>query len=583
MFAADCTRAEIHDPQLRAAYRKCYDYGRSTRREDFLISLLMPPQLRPACCALFAALCVADDLADTGGSEGSKRLRAWQDALDTDLRLGTSEDPVRRALVHAMWCWNLSAGDVDATFAAFHQDALRTAPAAATWQEWRRRSRNTITPFLEQCLKMLRHAGVDTPLHLHHLDSYQRLADALLLTDALTDLAEDLGRGAAALPAEELQRFGVTEADLLERRWTPQVQALISHLLGQARSWLDNPQLWAGLPTGPALMMRTGCNLYHARLRAVEQAGPAVLRRTVQPSRAAGWRITGPARLMAAAAWRLFPLPTRRTVPVPTRPALSVPRTADRGLLPPRPHPGGARPPTLEPERMPRHVAVIMDGNGRWATARGLTRSDGHEAGVRMLVDAVHGALEIGLPYLTVYLLSTENREKRPPEEIDNLLTFAREQLLSGEFLQRRMRIRWAGLPDGLPVDFTDLLHNHEQVTKDRTGLNLTFCLNYGGRNELIQAANSMTDAARAGQLDGVRVSEHLLRSRLPLGELPDVDLLWRTGGEQRISNFLPWHTAYAELLFTDKLWPDMDRRDLWQAMTDYTHRNRRYGAVPAQ
>ncbi|XQE84285.1 polyprenyl diphosphate synthase [Streptomyces microflavus] len=581
MFAADCAQAEIHDPQLKAAYKACHDYLRTTRAEEFWCLQLMPSALRPACWALFAAHCLADDLADTTEGDGSQRLRAWREALDTDLRQGTSQDPVRQALVHTMWCWNLKADAFDVTFTALEKDALRTAPAAASWQQWRTRSKDTNVPFLLLCLTMLRHAGLDIPLHLTRLDAYQRLSDGLFLTDSLTDLADDLSRGDITLPAEELHRFGVCETDLLQRRWTPAVQALISHLLDTAHTWLDQPQLWTGLPPGPAVVLRTGCTLYRARLHAAEKAGPALLQHAARPPLAARLRITGPGGL-AATIWRLFP---PRTTHRASADPPGAPRSPDRFpklLQPPEPHAGGARPPALPAERMPRHVAIIMDGNGRWATARGLPRSHGHKTGGEMLVDVVHGALEIGLSHLTVYLLSTENLEKRPPQEIDKLLTFAREQLESGDFLRYDVRIRWAGLPDGLPRDFVDLLHTNEEATRDRTGLNLTFCLNYGGRSELTQAADSLADAARTGQFEGTRVSEHLLRSHLPLGDLPDVDLLWRTGGEQRISNFLPWHTAYAELLFTEKLWPDIDRRDLWEAMTQYTYRHRRYGAVPA-
>ncbi|WP_309050560.1 polyprenyl diphosphate synthase [Streptomyces sp.] len=583
MFAADCAQAEIHDPQLKAAYKTCHDYLRSTSAEEFWCLQLMPPALRPAGWALLAAYSLADDLADTTEGDGSQRLREWREALDTDLRHGTSEDPVRQALVHTMWCWNLKTAAFDVTFTALEKDALRTAPAAATWQQWRTRSKDTNVPFMLQCLTMLRHAGLDIPLHLTRLDAYQRLSDGLFLTDSLTDLADDLDRGDITLPTEELHRFGVCETDLLQHRWTPAVQALISHLLNTARTWLDQPQLWTGLPPGPAVVLRTGCTLYRARLHAAEKAGPALLQHAARPTLAARLRITGPGRLLAATTWRLFPLPELRTAPPPTRPVLPAPRTASPELpQPPEPHADGVRPPALPAECMPRHVAIIMDGNGRWATARGLPRNDGHKAGGKALVDVVHGAAEIGLPHLTVYLLSTENLEKRPPQEIDKLLTFAREQLESRDFLRYDVRIRWAGLPDGLPSDFVDLLRTNQAATEDRTGLTLTFCLNYGGRSELTQAADSLAGAARTGQLQGTRVSEHLLRSHLPLGDLPDVDLLWRTGGEQRISNFLPWHTAYAELLFTDKLWPDIDRRDLWKAMTQYSHRHRRYGAAPA-
>jgi undecaprenyl diphosphate synthase len=222
-----------------------------------------------------------------------------------------------------------------------------------------------------------------------------------------------------------------------------------------------------------------------------------------------------------------------------------------------------------------------MDGNGRWAQQRGLPRHEGHRAGAVTVREMVHGALEIGLRHLTLYTFSTENW-RRDPEEVDAILDLLRSELAENPFRDLDVRLRWHGRAGRLPPDLVDLLHLRERTTRARTGLTLTMCIDYGGRDELTRTAAALAHRARAGHLEPGLIAEDDFARHLPLGDLPDVDLLWRTGGEQRVSNFLPWHTAYAELHFTAGLWPDADRRDLWQAITAYTHRQRHHGATPA-
>nr|WP_303715953.1 polyprenyl diphosphate synthase [Kutzneria buriramensis]WKX16424.1 polyprenyl diphosphate synthase [Kutzneria buriramensis] len=233
--------------------------------------------------------------------------------------------------------------------------------------------------------------------------------------------------------------------------------------------------------------------------------------------------------------------------------------------------------------RMPRHVAVIMDGNGRWATQRGLPRHEGHRIGADAATrEVIYGAAEIGLSHLSLYAFSTENW-KRDTQEItclfENLSEQLRDDFVTSDSLG--MRIRWAGRTDGLPEDLVEDLLQAEQATRHRTGLTLTLCVNYGGRAELTQAAAHLARAATTGALNPDHMTEADLARHLLWPDTPDVDLLWRTGGERRISNFLLWQAAYAEIHFTDTYWPDVDRRDLWQAITEYSTRQRRHGAAP--
>ncbi|MBB1246610.1 di-trans,poly-cis-decaprenylcistransferase, partial [Streptomyces durbertensis] len=238
--------------------------------------------------------------------------------------------------------------------------------------------------------------------------------------------------------------------------------------------------------------------------------------------------------------------------------------------------------PLIDPDRMPAHVAVIADGNGRWATERGLPRHEGHRAGAAALRDIVHGALEIGLGHLTVYAFSTENW-RRPAGEVSELFRTMCAELEEDELFDHDVRLCWAGRPDNLPRELVEVLENRQRTTQDRSGLTFTLCVNYGGRAELAGAASELARAAVAGEIAPPQISEHTFARYLPRPQLPDVDLLWRTGGDHRISNFLPWQSSYAELHFTDEYWPQVDRRDLWRAVTAYTARQRRLGAAPTE
>ena len=215
-------------------------------------------------------------------------------------------------------------------------------------------------------------------------------------------------------------------------------------------------------------------------------------------------------------------------------------------------------------DRLPAHVAVIMDGNGRWAEQQSLPRTKGHEAGERALFDVVEGALEAGIRYLLVFAFSTENWS-RPPEEVEFLLNFNRTLLHKrrDELNDRKVRIRRAGRREGVPEDVLAEFDAAEKLTAGNTRMDLLVCFNYGGRAEI-------EDAAKTGS-----IAENLYAA-----DVPDVDLLIRTSGERRLSNFLLWQSAYAELYFTDVLWPDFDRHALFAALEDYAGRERRFGGL---
>jgi undecaprenyl diphosphate synthase len=242
--------------------------------------------------------------------------------------------------------------------------------------------------------------------------------------------------------------------------------------------------------------------------------------------------------------------------------------------------------PDLDLARLPRHVAIVMDGNGRWAKQRGLPRTKGHEAGEEALYDVVRGALDIGLEYLTVYAFSTENW-KRPRSEVRFLINFNRTLLRKrrDELHERGARVRFLGRRDDwrIPKSVLRDMEEGERLTKHNTGLTLTIAFNYGGRTEIVDAVKKLVAERDAGKLKGQRINSDSITSRLYHPEMPDPDLLIRTGGEMRISNFLLWQAAYAELWFTPVYWPDFDREHLYEAIRDYQKRDRRFGGVEDQ
>lgn len=258
-----------------------------------------------------------------------------------------------------------------------------------------------------------------------------------------------------------------------------------------------------------------------------------------------------------------------------------VKRPVKRPVRPPNPHPSGARPPELPAELVPRHVAIVMDGNGRWAKDRGLPRTRGHAEGESSLFDVVEGAIEIGVKAISAYAFSTENWS-RSPEEVRFLMGFNRDVIRRrrDEMDEMGVRVRWAGRAPRLWRSVIKELQVAEELTRGNDVLTLTMCVNYGGRAELADAARAIAREVAEGRLDPGRVDERTLARHLYVPELPDADMVWRSSGEQRLSNFMLWQASYSELVFTDVLWPDVDRRHLWQAIETYASRDRRYGGA---
>ena len=239
----------------------------------------------------------------------------------------------------------------------------------------------------------------------------------------------------------------------------------------------------------------------------------------------------------------------------------------------------------IDPTRVPRHVAIVMDGNGRWAQRRGLKRTDGHAAGEEALFDTVEGALEIGLQWMTVYAFSTENW-RRPLDEVRFLMRFNESLLLKrrDDLNQRGVRVRFIGRRGGrVPRRVLRHIEDTEELTHRNRRMTLTFAFNYGGRAELVDAVREIAVEARARRLEPGKIDERTIARHLYAPDMPDPDVLVRTSGEFRISNYLLWQLAYSELVFTDTLWPDFRRTDLFAAIREYQQRDRRFGAVDGE
>ncbi len=238
-------------------------------------------------------------------------------------------------------------------------------------------------------------------------------------------------------------------------------------------------------------------------------------------------------------------------------------------------------PPAIPPALVPKHIAVIMDGNGRWAAKRGLPRTAGHQHGEAALLDVVKGAIACGVSYVSAYAFSTENW-KRSPDEVRFLMGFNRDVIRRrrDEMHEMGVRVRWAGRRPRLWTSVIKELQIAEQLTRNNTVLTLTMCVNYGGRAELADAAKRLAREVADGRTKPDKIDERAFARALYVPELPDVDMVLRTSGEQRFSNFMLWQSAYAEMVFMNVLWPDVDRRTLYEAIDIYARRDRRYGSA---
>ncbi|GGV55537.1 polyprenyl diphosphate synthase [Streptomyces spectabilis] len=588
MHAARYRRLGITDVMAQKGFEMCRRATQRTGEIEYATTLLLPRELRVAIWALYGAARTIDDLAEeSANGVGSERLRAWIRAFEQDVRHGGSEDPIRAALLHTASTWHLPPDYLRSVFEGQLADAA--GHEFASWDDWYDYVALVNAPFVIQTASMfVQNSGLSVSLQqeANTLDVWQNLARAINLTDALADLGEDCAHGRIRLPAEALNRFGVRREELLEGGTPPQLPTLVHHLTGTARKWFANlPQLPPILHPAMGTALTCYIDLHHLLLDAVDHQADNLPCHRITVSTRQSRRLLLTARATTSLAWALFPSPLgdisfhhlapRVNASVAFQPVATSQRQVPRL---------GGTPTAALPHVLPRHVAIIMDGNGRWAADQGRPRTDGHKAGMKALDDVVNGALEIGLSHLTVYAFSTENW-KRPAAEVNALLYTLPHDMLqenAARWHERGVRIRWSGQRAGLPLNMFSILTSLVEQTRHNTRLTLTLCVNYGGRAEITTAASRLAADAIAGRIEPNSVGEALFATYLYLTDLPDVDLLLRTGGEKRLSNYLPWQTSYAELMFLDTPWPQFDRQALRSAIEVYMQRTRRHGAAEA-
>jgi undecaprenyl diphosphate synthase len=238
----------------------------------------------------------------------------------------------------------------------------------------------------------------------------------------------------------------------------------------------------------------------------------------------------------------------------------------------------------LDPKRLPRHVAIIMDGNGRWASGRGLPRIEGHRRGKDAVRAVVESARRLGIPYLSLYAFSSENWN-RPQDEVNGLMGLLRRYLLSEirKMMKNQIRLVAIGNLHKLPRDVQEALRRNMEATRHNTGMTVVLAVSYGGREEIADAMRALAREVSRGTLDPEQICEEMVASRLSTAGIPDPDLVIRTSGEMRISNFLLWQIAYAELYITPTLWPDFKEAEFVAALSHYQGRERRFGRTPEQ
>ena len=236
---------------------------------------------------------------------------------------------------------------------------------------------------------------------------------------------------------------------------------------------------------------------------------------------------------------------------------------------------------SVDMARVPKHVAFIMDGNGRWAKKRGLVRTAGHEEGAKRVQDLARNAKEFGIKVVTLYTFSTENW-KRPKEEIDYIFNLGKKFLIEGkeDFMKNNVRVYFIGKIDELDEDFRKLIYETMEETKNNDGITLNFAFNYGGRSEITEMVKNIANDCVTNKIKVDNINEKLIDSYLMTKDLPPVDLMVRTSGEVRLSNFLLWQLAYSELIFTGNYWPDFDKKSLEKILIEFQSRNRRYGGL---
>ncbi|MEV8442422.1 polyprenyl diphosphate synthase [Actinosynnema sp. NPDC051121] len=544
--------AGIGTPELRESFLSCERELRDALAPMAVAASMLPAQTRPHVHAVCAFAARTDHLADESRTTGSADdLERWcADSLE-ELRAGHSAHPLRRAFVHTVRMWDLDTGLVEELLEALSADGA-APPAFSTFADLRRHLRG-VAGTAAELLTPLLEPTADDPVLPRRLMSL--LGEVFRLVDTFQDFSVDLPRGRCHLPTSDLRLLGLSLDDLRAPERRGALDELVELQVRRTRELLERGAAVVPLvhPSSRPFL-QTCIRGTRAYLDEVQRRKSAVFRERIAFPEA-----VSPLTLSNA---------LLTTVP-----------TATPGLLR-RYFTRRRKPGPVEAVVAPDHVAVIMDGNRRWAAARGRPPVDGHRAGEHALRRLVDSALELGIPHVSVFAFSTENwgRESTEVEALMDLFLGLVHRDLD-RYHELGVRVRWCGRRDRVPPRLREENEAAERLTAGNRRLSFTSCLDYGGRAEVLDAARALAADAAAGLVRPEEIGEDDLVRQFYLPDLPDVDLLIRTSGEQRTSNFLPWHAAYAELVFTDVLWPDFDRGHLLDALGEYARRRRRFGA----
>ncbi|MFC0115101.1 polyprenyl diphosphate synthase [Kibdelosporangium aridum] len=525
---------------LLQSFEACKRVHARAHRPSYLAIELLTAQKRPYLHALFAFTAWSDRLADEGeAAQRPQAIARWRAETMAELRDKRSGHSLRRAFVHTVSTWDLDVRLIDEFLAACEKDSSQPT-RFATFAELRGFLRGVSGTVAELTTPLLE------PLDAGAAELMSVLGEAFQMADNLSDLAVDLPRGRCYLPRCDLDRFGLTVDDLVGGRSRAH-DALIGFEVRRARGLLAEGEDIV------AMLHPSSQPFISAMVRGLGLWFDEIARRKSQLF-VEQLQVPLPDSLLDVE----IPQPRRRRRSGLVDRFRRIPKTA-----------------------VPRHVAVIMDGNRRWAAARGKSAVDGHAAGEAALDQLLKNAMRYGIQYLTVYAFSTENWS-RPRDEVASLFDLLADAVsrLTQRVHKDGVRIRWCGRRDRIPVLLREKIEHAEQLTAANTRLTLTVCLDYGGRDEIVKAAATLAADAVAGRIDPAAVDESGFARYLHAPDLPDVDLLIRTSGEQRTSNFLPWHVAYAEMVFDDVLWPDFDDSHLRRAISTYASRQRRFGGT---
>ncbi|MFI2205604.1 polyprenyl diphosphate synthase [Streptomyces sp. NPDC020192] len=525
-------------PELRESYEAAEAEVRRFLAPMWTASDVLPAAVRPFVHAVHGWAVRTDRIADEGSPDGrEERFARWQADTLAELRSGQGAHPVRRALVDTVRRWDLDQALIEEHLETVRADCA-AAPDFESFADQRRYLRGNTGVVAELWAPLLQPCGPEA------LRLVSVLAEACTVADLFEDLPADLAAGRCYLPREDLRRLGLEVGDLRGGEHREALDALVDIQLARWRGLLDEAAPVTGMvgeEYAPFLhTLLLGAQLHYDEVTLLRSR---VLADGVEPL-----TLDGGAR----------------------------PRPARPGVGP-----------------VPGHVAVIMDGNRRWAEARGLPVHQGHHAGSRAAMRLVNAALRLGIRHLSIYAFSTENWN-RSQEELGALFDALADGIARGaQWLHGLgVQVRWCGRRDRIDTSLASTIALVESMTSHNDALTLTVCVDYGGREELAAAARALAAEAVAGTVRPEDIGPADLARHLYVPELPDVDLLIRTSGEQRISNFLPWHLAYAELVFDPVPWPDYDLARLRDAATAYAARERRFGggrgggsgdALPAQ